>query len=242
MSRNSADLPPRLAVESLGVRFGGLTALDDVSFHINAGEIVALIGPNGAGKTTAFNAVCGLVPHQGMVSLDGERMPRRTSALVSRGVSRTLQALGLFESLTARENVAVPLGRRRDAGERAAAQLERLGLAAVADRPVGQQPYPVRKRVALARALVTAPRLLLLDEPAGGLAADEIDELAATVREAAADGCSVLLVEHHVDFVMGLADHIVVLDFGRAIAHGTPAEIRDNPQVEEAYLGVKAAS
>ncbi len=242
MSRSSTPTTPRLAVDSLGVRFGGLTALDDVGFRVGGGEVVALIGPNGAGKTTAFNAVCGLVPHEGTALLDGRPMPRGPAGLTARGVSRTLQALGLFDTLTARENVRVPLSARRDADERTAARLEALGLSDVADRPVAQLPYPVRKRVALARALVTDPRLLLLDEPAGGLGADEIDELAGIVRATAAGGCGVLLVEHHVDFVMGIADHIVVLDFGRVIARGSAAEIRVDPKVEEAYLGVKAAS
>jgi branched-chain amino acid transport system ATP-binding protein len=233
---------PRLEVVDLTVAFGGLTALDDVSFDVRPGEIVALIGPNGAGKTTVFNAVCGLVRHRGEVCIDGAPAPRRTADLTRRGVSRTLQGLGLFAGLSVRENVLVPVAGMRDAEERVAAQLRARDLGPVAERPVATLSYPDRKRVALARALVSDPRLLLLDEPAGGLGADDIAALGEVVREVATAGCAVLLVEHHVDFVMGLADRIVVLDFGRVIAHGTPDEVRDDPRVEEAYLGVKATA
>ncbi|GAA5205438.1 ABC transporter ATP-binding protein [Microbacterium kyungheense] len=233
---------PRLEVVDLTVAFGGLTALDDVSFDVRPGEIVALIGPNGAGKTTVFNTVCGLVRHRGEVRIDGASAPRRTSELTGRGVSRTLQGLGLFAGLTVRENVLLPVAAHRDAGERVAAQLRARDLEPLAERPVAALSYPDRKRVALARALVTDPRLLLLDEPAGGLGADDISGLGDVVRDVAAAGCAVLLVEHHVDFVMGLADRIVVLDFGRVIARGTPDEVRDDPRVEEAYLGVKATA
>lgn len=237
---HSDHLPARLEVRQLTVTFGGLTAVDDVSFDVRPGEIVALIGPNGAGKTTVFNAICGLVRVRGAVALDGRPAPRQTARLTARGLSRTLQGLGLFPSLTVRENVRVPLAGRSDAAAAVDAQLEALNLTALANRPVAALAYPDRKRVALARALVTGPTTLLLDEPAGGLGADDIDALAATVREVAASGCAVLLVEHHVDFVMGLADRIVVLDFGHVIAHGAPDEVRTDPRVEEAYLGVKA--
>ncbi|MGM7670679.1 ABC transporter ATP-binding protein [Microbacterium sp. A93] len=236
-----SDQPPvRLDVSHLTVTFGGLTAVDDVSFDVRSGEIVALIGPNGAGKTTVFNAICGLVRNRGTISLDGRPAPRRTARLIGQGLARTLQGLGLFPSLTVRENVGVPLSGRRDAETAVTAQLEALDLTALADRPVAALAYPDRKRVALARALVSEPTMLLLDEPAGGLGADDIDALAETVRRVADAGCAVLLVEHHVDFVMGLADRIVVLDFGRVIAHGTPDAVRNDPRVEEAYLGVKA--
>lgn len=234
--------PARLEVSALSVAFGGLTALDEVSFDVRPGEVVALIGPNGAGKTTVFNAVCGLVRRRGEVHIDGMPAPRRTAGLTARGVSRTLQGLGLFAGLTARENVLLPVAGRRDGDARVAAQLDALDLEPLADRPVTALSYPDRKRVALARALVTRPRLLLLDEPAGGLGADDISALGDVVRDVAATGCAVLLVEHHVDFVMGLADRIVVLDFGRVIARGTPDEVRDDPRVEEAYLGVKATA
>jgi len=232
----------RLELRAVSVAFGGLTALDAVSFDVRPGEIVALIGPNGAGKTTVFNAVCGLVRHRGEVRIDGAPAPRRTADLTSCGVSRTLQGLGLFAGLTVRENVLLPVASHRDADDRVAAQLSALELEPLAARPVAALSYPDRKRVALARALVTAPRLLLLDEPAGGLGSDDIAALADVVRGTAEAGCAVLLVEHHVDFVMGLSDRVVVLDFGRVIAHGTPDEVRDDPRVEEAYLGVKATA
>lgn len=232
--------PPRLDVSRLTVAFGGLTAVDDVSFVVRPGEIVALIGPNGAGKTTVFNAICGLVRTHGTITLDGRAAPKRTAQLTSRGLSRTLQGLGLFPSLTVRDNVRIPVAHRKDADAIITARLDALGLASVAERPVAALAYPDRKRVALARALVSEPRMLLLDEPAGGLGADDIGSLAATVRDVAEKGCSVLLVEHHVDFVMGIADRIVVLDFGRVIAQGTPDEVRIDPRVEEAYLGVRA--
>ncbi|WP_344100083.1 ABC transporter ATP-binding protein [Myceligenerans crystallogenes] len=227
----------------LTVAFGGLVALDDVSFTVHDGETVALIGPNGAGKTTAFNAVCALVrPRRGTITIAGRPAPSSATGLLGAGVARTLQGLGLFERMSVLENVIVPLtslgGRPDDDVAAAHRMLARLGLAGVARRAAGTLPYPERKRVALARALVTGPSLLLLDEPAGGLGADDIARLADTVREVSDDGCSVLLVEHHVDFVMGVADRVVVLDFGRVIAAGTPDEIRGDPAVERAYLGV----
>ncbi|MCR2813172.1 ABC transporter ATP-binding protein [Microbacterium sp. zg.Y1090] len=240
-----AEPDPRLTVSGLSVTFGGLTALDDVSFDVAAGQVVALIGPNGAGKTTVFNAVCGLVRSRGRIAIDGRPAPARTSDLTGRGVARTLQGLGLFDGATVRENVAVPVsGSRdhRDAATRVAAQLAAHDLTTVADRPVAALPYPLRKRVALARALVTEPRLLLLDEPAGGLGHDDIDALGHTVRAVADAGCAVLLVEHHVDFVMSVADQVVVLDFGRVIARGAPDDVRNDPAVEEAYLGIKATA
>ncbi|WP_212275560.1 ABC transporter ATP-binding protein [Agromyces salentinus] len=243
---------PRLRVDQLTVRFGGLTALEAVSFEVGRGEVVALIGPNGAGKTTVFNAVCGLVRRAaGGIRIDGATAPNRPTGLVGRGVARTLQGLGLFDSLTVLENVLVPLqaqrggggaGRTADAEDTASGCLAQLGLAHLAAVPVAALPYPERKRVALARALVTDPDLLLLDEPAGGLGEEDIEALGAAVREVAASGCSVLLVEHHVDFVMGVADRIVVLDFGRVIACGTPDEVRADPRVEEAYLGIEPAA
>jgi branched-chain amino acid transport system ATP-binding protein len=234
--------PPRLEIDGLTVAFGGLTAVDGVSFEVGAGEIVALIGPNGAGKTSVFNAVCGLVRSRGTVRMDGRAAPRRTADLTARGLARTLQGLGLFMGLTVRENVLLPIVKDRDAATRVQRSLDRLGLTALADAPVAALSYPDRKRVALARALVTEPRLLLLDEPAGGLGAEDIAALGTVVQEIAADGCGVLLVEHHVDFVMSLADRIVVLDFGRVIASGPPDEVRSDPRVEEAYLGVQATA
>ncbi|MEL7975183.1 ATP-binding cassette domain-containing protein [Isoptericola sp. F-RaC21] len=237
---------PRLEVSGLTVTFGGLTALDGVDLTVGdaagGAETVALIGPNGAGKTTVFNAACGLVrPAAGRVLLDGRPAPAAPTRLLERGLARTLQGLGLFTELTVRENVLVPVAGAPDAAEVVAAVLARLDLAADAGTPVDALPYPVRKRVALARALVARPRLLLLDEPAGGLGAGDIDDLADVVRAVVADGCAVLLVEHHVDFVMAVADRVVVLDFGRVVASGTPDEVRADPAVEAAYLGLEAA-
>ncbi|SDL83791.1 amino acid/amide ABC transporter ATP-binding protein 1, HAAT family [Glycomyces sambucus] len=239
----NTPLPPRLSVGGLEVAFGGLTALGGVSFDVADGETVALIGPNGAGKTTVFNAVCGLVkPRKGTVRIAGRPAPARTTGLLKAGVARTLQGLGLFEHLTVLENVLVPLTSLRDPDAIAKAHrtLDDLGLAHFAARPAGTLPYPERKRVALARALATDPRLLLLDEPAGGLGGADIDALADTVRRIAADGRAVLLVEHHVDFVMEVADRIVVLDFGEVIAAGTPEAVQADPAVEAAYLGLEA--
>ena len=245
MSSPTPATPPRLEVSGLTVTFGGLTALDGVDLTVGAAgraETVALIGPNGAGKTTVFNAVCGLArPTAGRVRIDGLPAPASATRLLERGLARTLQGLGLFAGLTVLENVLVPVAGADDAVETATAALARLDLAADAATPVDALPYPVRKRVALARALVARPRLLLLDEPAGGLGKDDVDGLADVVRDVVADGCAVLLVEHHVDFVMAVAHRVVVLDFGRVVASGTPDEVRTDPAVEAAYLGLEAA-
>nr|WP_204745648.1 ABC transporter ATP-binding protein [Glycomyces paridis] len=232
-------------MSGLEVAFGGLTALNGVSFDVGDGETVALIGPNGAGKTTVFNAVCALVrPRAGTVAVDGRPAPRNATGLLRAGIARTLQGLGLFEHMSVLENVLVPLSSvpAVDRIAKACKRLEELDLAHLADRPAGTLPYPERKRVALARALATDPRLLLLDEPAGGLGAADIAALADTVRRVAAEGCSVLLVEHHVDFVMDVADRVVVLDFGEVIACGAPEAVRTDPAVEAAYLGLEAVA
>jgi branched-chain amino acid transport system ATP-binding protein len=237
--------PPRLSVSGLEVAFGGLTALDGVSFEVRDGETVALIGPNGAGKTTVFNAVCGLVkPRKGTARIAGRPAPSRPTGLLKAGVARTLQGLGLFERMSVLENVLVPLTALRvpDAVAKAHSTLAELGLADLAARPAGTLPYPERKRVALARALAADPKLLLLDEPAGGLGTADIDALAETVGRVAGSGRAVLLVEHHVDFVMRVADRIVVLDFGQVIASGTPEAVQGDPAVEAAYLGLEAAA
>lgn len=234
---------PRLAVRGLSVRFGGLAALDDVSLHVDEGEVVGLIGPNGAGKTTLFNAVCGLVrPSAGSLAVGGHPLVPDPTRLAARGVARTLQGLGLFRGLTVRENVLAGRLGAHDPGADAQRQLDALGLAGHADRPVGDLPYPEQKKVALARALVAEPRLLLLDEPAGGLGTDDIAALGDLVRHTASTGCAVLLVEHHVDFVMGVCDRVVVLDFGRVIASGTPDEVAGDPAVDEAYLGIEVTA
>jgi len=231
---------PRLAVRGLSVRFGGLAALDDVALHVAAGEVVGLIGPNGAGKTTLFNAVCGLVrPSAGTIEVDGVPLAPDPTALARRGVARTLQGLGLYRGLTVRQNVLAGRLDAPDPDADAARQLDALGLRHLADGPVTALPYPDQKKVALARALVAEPRLLLLDEPAGGLGPADIAELGSLVRRTAATGCAVLLVEHHVDFVMSVCDRVVVLDFGRVIASGTPDQVAGDPAVDEAYLGIE---
>jgi branched-chain amino acid transport system ATP-binding protein len=248
-----------LRVDAVTVRFGGLTALDDVSLAISPGEVVGVIGPNGAGKTTLFNVVCGFVrADEGEVTWRGRSLRRvRPHQLAGLGIARTLQGVGLFAGLTAIENVMAGAERTRQAGLasallglprsdrdertlRAAAldALETLGVADVAQRLPGTLPYPVQKRVALARALVARPQLILLDEPAGGLGGDDMDELGQRIRALRGD-MAVLLVEHRVDLVMSVCDRVVVLDFGRCIAHGTPAEVRADQRVLEAYLGVE---
>jgi branched-chain amino acid transport system ATP-binding protein len=247
-----------LALHRIGVRFGGLVALDDVSLTVPPGRVVGVIGPNGAGKTTLFNVVCGFVaPTTGSLSLNGKPLRPKPHRLTRLGIARTLQGVGQFAGLSVLDNVLAGTDHAARAGfasalfglpaaardERrlradAMAALESCGVAEHADRSPAGLPYAVRKRVALARALVARPRLLLLDEPAGGLGADEITELAGLIRGL---DCSVLLVEHHMDLVMGICDDILVLDFGRPVAFGTPDEIRTDPAVTSAYLGEEAA-
>jgi branched-chain amino acid transport system ATP-binding protein len=246
---------PGLALDRIGVRFGGLVALDGVSLRVPSGRTVGVIGPNGAGKTTLFNVVCGFVtPATGTLSLDGRPLRPKPHRLTRLGIARTLQGVGQFAGSTVLENVMVGAfaragfaaelfglpSRRRDEQrlrDLAMAALDRCGAAQYAGQPPGALPYAARKRVALARALVSEPRILLLDEPAGGLGAEEIRELATLIRGL---GCAVLLVEHHMDLVMTVCDEILVLDFGRPVAYGTPDEIKADPAVTEAYLGTAA--
>ncbi|MFG2052857.1 ABC transporter ATP-binding protein [Micromonospora sp. NPDC048930] len=249
-----------LALHHVGVRFGGLVALDDVSLRVPPGRIVGVIGPNGSGKTTLFNVVCGFVaPAGGALTLDGRPFRPRPHRLTHLGIARTLQGVGLFPGLTVLENVLAGASHAARAGfasalfglprsDRDERRLRGQALDLLAELGVGQHaaaapltlPYAVRKRVALARALIARPRLLLLDEPAGGLGADDVAELGELVRTLpgrAGDPCSVMLVEHHMDLVMSVCHEIVVLDFGRVIAAGTPDQVRDDPRVTEAYLG-----
>jgi ABC-type branched-chain amino acid transport systems, ATPase component len=250
-----------LHLAGITVRFGPVVALEHVSLAVPDGGIVGLIGPNGAGKTTVFNVICGLVtPQAGTMTRDGEPFRPKPHRLVTLGIARTLQHGGLFDSLTALENVmtGVRIGARPgparwrwwraareepEVRERARAMLSDLGLAEYAGQYPAELPYALRKKVALARALVAQPRLLLLDEPAAGLSAEQADELATLIAELPRQRrCSVLLVEHRLDLVMRVCPRVVVLDAGRVIAQGTPDQVRDDPLVVAAYTGAAAST
>lgn len=246
-----------LEVRDVTVRFGGLTALDAVSLTAPARQVTGIIGPNGAGKTTLLNVLCGFVrPGAGTLAFGGTQLtgvqPHRLASL---GIARTLQGVGLFPRLTVLQNVQLGATRHARAGfwsalaglpwsdrderqlrQRAMAALDRVGAADLAPRLPGELPYGLRKRVALARALASLPRLLLLDEPAGGLAETELPELAELITSLAAE-TAVVVVEHRMDLVMPVCDSISVLDFGKVIAAGTPAQIQADPAVTAAYLG-----
>jgi branched-chain amino acid transport system ATP-binding protein len=221
-----------LGLEGVGVRFGGLVALEGVSLRVPERARVGVIGPNGAGKTTLFNVICGFVaPTAGRVTLGGQPFKPRPHKLIHHKIARTLQGVNLFSGMTALENVLVANGNH----DKARAALDRCGAGGLEDRKPLSLPYAIRKRVALARALVAEPDYLLLDEPAGGLGAGEIRELQELISTL---DCAVLLVEHHMDLVMAVCDDILVLDFGREVAHGSPEKIKADPAVAAAYLGV----
>lgn len=248
---------PLLETVDVTVRLSGLTILDNVSIGVPKGSVTGLIGPNGAGKTTVFNVMTGFVaPESGMVRYEGRRLKHiRTHRLTSLGISRTLQGVGLFPALTVEENVmlggsshvrngiiadalAMPWvdaaqGRLR---ERAREVMADFGVLEDAHRLPSELPYPVQKRVALARALVSDPKVILLDEPAGGIDAADMADLAGLIRSWVPDR-TVLLVEHHMELVMGVCDLIWVLDAGQVIAGGSPDLVRNDPAVIAAYLG-----
>jgi branched-chain amino acid transport system ATP-binding protein len=250
-----------LAVEDVAISFGGVAAVAGVSFAVEPGEIFAIIGPNGAGKTTLFNLIAGNYrPSRGRVTLGGDDVTGLTPHLLARrGLSRTFQNLQIFFRMTAAENVMVgrhlherrallphlfalpsALRQNRATREKADELLAFVGLSALADRPAGNMPYGALKRLEIARALATEPKVLLLDEPAAGCNAVETQEIDAAISKITASGVTVVLVEHDMKLVMKISNRIHVLDQGRTLAEGTAAEVRANPDVVKIYLGAHA--
>jgi len=253
--------PPILAAVGVTVRFGGVMALDQVSLAVPRGSTVGLVGPNGAGKTTLFGVLSGLLrPRSGHVTMDGADVTRRTpNWRAARGLSRTFQRMELFTELTVREHLVVArrvregrqrffgffrdlsgLGERPAPGEEEAVEnvLELLGLQAVADRPAVSVPLGTGRLVEVGRALAAEPVVMLLDEPSSGLDGHETEQLGEALRRVRQErAVALVLVEHNVEFVLDLSDRVTVLDFGRVLTEGTPVEVRDSPEVQEAYFG-----
>ena len=252
-----------LEVRDVGVRFGGIVALDGVSFTVGKGQILGLIGPNGAGKTTLFNCMSRLyVPTEGDILFEGRSiLTASRHAIAGIGMGRTFQNVALFDRMSVLDNVKVGCHSQSQAGflrsafrasgiateearitARARELIDFMDLSAFTFMPAGPLPFPIRKRVELARALASGPRLLLLDEPAAGLNHDEVEVLKGQIRRVRdQQKVTVLLVEHHMSLVMSVSDRVVAIDFGKKIAEGTPAEVQKNADVIRAYLGVEAA-
>ena len=255
---DTTESPPQLELRDIAVRFGGITALDQVNLTARTGEVLGIIGPNGAGKTTLFNVVCGFVPAtSGSVRRMGSPVHPTPRKLAASGIARTLQEVGLCERLSVLENVMLGADRTERTStwsalfglsgktesalrDRALEALTRVDAQRYAQSMPMELPYPVRKRIALARAIASEPDLLLLDEPAGGLGEEDIEHLTDFVQWNREAGRTIVLVEHHMDFVMNVCDQVAVLDFGRVIAQGPPTKIAGDAHVAEAYLGMVA--